>query len=465
MTTISPGIARRAWTELLLSPPKGRATKPFYLLAGLIVTLVALGLIMVLSVSSVTGLYAGRSTWFTFQRQLIWSLGGFVTMVMTMRVDYRYWQKYARPLVGLTMLLLMAVLIPGIGTTVNGATRWIYIGPISFQPSELAKLTMALFAAAWLADKVGKENNARITIRPVLLVCSLMAGVVLLQPNLGTAVIIGLIAFAALFMAGVPLLPLTGWSLFSGGVAALAAWGSGYRRDRVLSMLDPWADPLDAGWQTIQSRVGIASGGVTGVGLGESRIKWGFLPEAHTDFIFAVLAEEMGWFGAVFVVALFALFVICGFGVAVSSRDRFGQVLAAGITMWVGAQAFVNIAAVVGVLPVTGVPLPFLSVGGSALLMNMASAGMLLNISRRIRTESSGASRRVRTEPSGVSRRVRTESSGASRRVRTEPSGVSRRVRTESSGASRRVRTEPSGASRRVRTESSSVSRRVRTES
>ncbi|WP_419926545.1 putative lipid II flippase FtsW [Candidatus Poriferisocius sp.] len=387
MTAIAPRIPKRGWAAALLSAPVGQATAPFYLLFGSVISLTAIGLVMVLSVSSVTGLYVGQSTWFTFQRQLVWSVGGLVALVLVMRVDYRYWRKYARAMVVLTMGLLVAVLVPGIGTTAKGATRWIYFGPISFQPSELAKLAMALFAAAWLADKAGRESDARITIRPVLVVCSLMAGFILLQPNLGTAVIVGLIAFAALFMAGVPLLPLAGWSLLSAGAAALAAWGSGYRRDRVLSMLDPWADPLDSGWQTIQSRVGIASGGATGVGLGESRIKWGFLPEAHTDFIFAVLAEEMGWLGAVFVIALFAGFVICGIGVALRSPDRFGQVLAAGITMWVGAQAFVNIAAVVGVLPVTGVPLPFLSVGGSALLMNMAAAGVLLNIARQIRVE------------------------------------------------------------------------------
>ena len=387
MTAITPRVPRRAWATALRSAPVGQATVPFYVLFGSVITLTAIGLVMVLSVSSVTGLYVGQSTWFTFQRQLVWSIGGLVAMVLMMRVDYRYWRKYANAVVALTMLLLIAVLVPGIGTTAKGATRWIYFGPISFQPSELAKLAMALFAAAWLADKAGQEDNARVTIRPVLVVCSLMAGFILLQPNLGTAVIIGLIAFAALFMAGVPLLPLTGWSLFSAGAAALAAWGSGYRRNRVLSLLDPWADPLDSGWQSIQSRVGIASGGPTGVGLGESRIKWGFLPEAHTDFIFAVLAEEMGWLGAIFVIGLFAGFVFCGIGVALRSPDRFGQVLAAGITIWVGSQAFVNIAAVVGVLPITGVPLPFLSVGGSALLMNMAAAGLLLSIARQIRVE------------------------------------------------------------------------------
>ena len=387
MTAIAPRVNRRPWVTALRSAPAGQATIPFYLLFGTILTLNAIGLVMVLSVSSVTSLYVGQSTWFTFQRQLVWCMGGLVALVFVMRTDYRQWKKYANAAVALTMLLLVAVLVPGIGTTANGATRWIYFGPISFQPSELAKLAMVLFAAAWLANKAGEERNARTTIRPVLVICCIMCGFILLQPNLGTAVVIVVIAFAALFMAGVPLLPLTGWSLLSGGAAALAAWGSGYRRDRVTSMLDPWSDPLDTGWQTIQSRVGIASGGPSGVGLGESRIKWGFLPEAQTDFIFAVLAEEMGWLGAMFVIGLFAGFVICGIWVALNAPDRFGQVLATGITVWVGAQAFVNIAAVVGVLPITGVPLPFLSVGGSALLTSMVATGMLLNIARQIRVK------------------------------------------------------------------------------
>ena len=387
MTALAPRVPRRAWISALRSAPVGQATIPFYLLFGMMLTLNAIGLVMVLSVSSVTSLYVGQSTWFTFQRQLVWCMGGLVALVLVMRMDYRQWKKYANAAVALTMVLLVAVLIPGIGTTANGATRWIYFGPISFQPSELAKLAMVLFAAAWLADKAGEERNARTTIRPVLVICSIMCGFILLQPNLGTAVVIVMIAFAALFMAGVPLVPLTGWSLVSGAAAALAAWGSGYRRDRVTSMLDPWADPLDTGWQTIQSRVGIASGGASGVGLGESRVKWGFLPEAQTDFIFAVMAEEMGWLGAMFVIGLFTGFVFCGIWVALNAPDRFGQVLATGITVWVGAQAFVNISAVVGVLPITGVPLPFLSVGGSALLTSMVATGMLLNIARQIRVE------------------------------------------------------------------------------
>ncbi|WP_419929034.1 putative lipid II flippase FtsW [Candidatus Poriferisocius sp.] len=387
MTAVAPRVPRRAWVTALRSAPVGQATVPFYVLFGLIVTLSSIGLVMVLSVSSVTSLYVGQSTWFTFQRQLVWCMGGLLAMVLVLRTDYRNWKKYANGGVAITLVLLVAVLIPGIGTTVNGATRWIYVGPFSFQPSELAKLAMVLFAAAWLADKKGEERSTRTTIRPVLVICCIMSGLILLQPNLGTSVLLVMIAFAALFMAGVPLLPLTGWSLVSGGAAALAAWGSTYRRNRLSAMLDPWSDPLDTGWQTIQSRVGIASGGPSGVGLGEGRIKWGFLPEAQTDFIFAVLAEETGWLGATFVICLFAGFVVCGIWVAVNAPDRFGQVLATGVTVWVGAQAFVNIAAVVGVIPITGVPLPFLSVGGSALLTSMVASGMLLNIARQIRVE------------------------------------------------------------------------------
>ncbi len=387
MTALAPQIPRRSLGALLRSAPVGQATMPFYVLFAVVIGLNAIGLVMVLSVSSVTNLYLGQSTWYTFQRQFVWSIVGLLALILVMRMDYRRWQRHSNALATLALLLVGAVLVPGIGTSANGATRWIYFGPISFQPSEPAKLAMALFAASWLADKAGMERDTRTTIRPVMTVCSLLAGLVFLQPNLGNPVIIVVIAFAALFMAGVPLVPLTGWSLISGVVAALAAWGTGYRRDRVTAMLDPWSDPLDTGWQTIQSLVGIASGGVSGVGLGESRIKWGFLPEAQTDFIFAVLAEEMGWLGAMFIIGLFTGFVLCGIWTALHSPDRFGQILAAGITVWVGAQAFVNIAAVVGMLPITGVPLPFLSVGGSALLTCMVATGMLLNIARQIRAE------------------------------------------------------------------------------
>ncbi len=388
MTAISTQPSRPARSRKLsglLAAPAGRATALFYVLFGLVATLIAVGLVMVLSVSSVTSLYAGQSTFFTFQRQLVWTLVGLLALITMMRFDYRQIKKYALGLVSLSLGLLVLVLIPGVGTSVNGATRWIYVGPISFQPSELAKLAMVVFAGYWLADKVGSERNARVTIHPVLVVCTAMCTLILVQRSLATPVLIVVIAFACLYIAGAPLLPLTCWSLLSGAAAVLVAWVTGYRRTRIQTMLDPWSDPLDAGWQTIQARVGVSSGGVSGLGLGESRIKWGFLPEAQTDFIYAVLAEEMGWVGAMFVLLLFVGFIYCGIGVAIKSGDRFGQVLATGITAWVGTQALLNIAAVLGWVPVTGVPLPFLSVGGSSLITSMAAAGILLNIARHQR--------------------------------------------------------------------------------
>ncbi|MCY3967274.1 MAG: putative lipid II flippase FtsW [bacterium] len=376
--------ARRSRVSGLFAAPVGRATAPFYLLFGAVFVLTATGLVMVLSVSSVTSLYAGQSTFFTFQRQLVWAVVGLLALITMMRFDYHRLKKFAVPMVGVALLLLVAVLVPGIGTSANGATRWIYIGPISFQPSEFAKLAMVVFAAAWLADKVGSERSARVTIHPVLVVCTAMCVLILLQRSLATPLLIAGIAFAALYIAGAPLIPLTLWSLVSGVAAVTGAWVTGYRRERIQTLFDPWSDPLDAGWQTIQARVGMSSGGLFGLGLGESRIKWGFLPEAQTDFIFAVLAEEMGWLGAMFVVLLFAGFIYCGIWVAINSRDRFGQVLATGITVWIGTQAWLNIAAVLGWLPVTGVPLPFLSVGGSALITSMAASGILLNVARQI---------------------------------------------------------------------------------
>ncbi|MXW41616.1 MAG: putative lipid II flippase FtsW [Acidimicrobiia bacterium] len=380
-------LARMGRFSGLLAAPVGRATVPFYLLFGFVTTLTAVGLVMVLSVSSVTSLYVGQSTFFTFQRQLVWMLVGLLVLVTMMRFDYNGLKKYSLVLLSLSLILLVAVLVPGVGVAANGATRWIAVGPINFQPSELAKLAMVVFAASWLADKVGSEHSARVTIHPVLLVCCVMSALILVQRSLATPILVAVIAFAALYIAGAPLIPLTGWSLLSSAAAALVAWQTGYRRERIQAMWDPWSDPLDAGWQTIQARVGISSGGISGLGLGESRIKWGFLPEAQTDFIYAVLAEEMGWLGAMFVLVLFAGFIYCGIWVALHSGDRFGQVLAAGITVWIGSQAFLNIAAVVGWVPVTGVPLPFLSVGGSSLITSMAASGILLNVARQIRVQ------------------------------------------------------------------------------
>lgn len=365
--------------------PVGRRSGSFVVLLVLVLALNLIGLVMVLSASSVTALNDNGTAWYHFERQGLWLLIAVAVMLVTMRIDYHRWAKLATPSLFVAVALLVAVLLPGIGVTANGSTRWIGLGPIHIQPSEVAKLALIIWVADLLARRSDQMSNTRVTIRPVLAVLVLVAVLILRQPNLGSALVIGGVAFIILFAAGAKLAPLAAWGLAGGGIALWLAISESYRKDRVLAFLDPWEDPLNTGYQTIQSLVGIASGGVSGVGLGAGRAKWGYLPFAHTDFIFAVIAEELGMVGATTVIVLFVLLGITGLRVALDAPDRFGSLLAAGITAWFVLQAFVNIGAVVGVLPITGVPLPFLSFGGSALVVSTAAAGVLLNVARQAR--------------------------------------------------------------------------------
>jgi cell division protein FtsW len=272
-----------------------------------------------------------------------------------------------------------------VGVGANGATRWLGAGSLRFQPSELAKLAMIVWAAHWLADPkrhAAVHDDPRV-LRPVLMVVGTAAALLLLQPNLGTLIIATGAVAVVVYLSGASLLRLAGWGALGFGAAAVAALGASYRRARVLAFLDPWADPANTGYQTIQSLVGIASGGLTGVGLGASRAKWGFLPYAHTDFIFAIIAEELGLIGALTVLALFVALGLFGVRAALRAPDAFGMMLAAGITTWFVLQALVNVGAVVGLLPITGVPLPFVSYGGTSLVVNLVAMGVLLSIARQ----------------------------------------------------------------------------------
>jgi cell division protein FtsW len=265
----------------------------------------------------------------------------------------------------------------------NGSSRWIGVGSFGIQPSEFAKLGILLFTADLLARRAAWIDDTRVTLRPVLVVFAVIAALIMLQPNLGTTIVIASITFAMLFSAGIPLGPLAGYGTAGVILAAGASMGESYRRARLFAFMDPWKDPLNTGYQTIQSQVSVASGGWFGVGLGASRAKWGFLPFAHTDFIFAIISEELGLVGALLVVALFVGLGFLGVRAAVRARDDFGRLIAIGITTWFCVQAFVNIGAVIGVLPITGVPLPFISFGGSSLLATMGAAGILLNVARQ----------------------------------------------------------------------------------
>lgn len=353
----------------------------------MVVILVALlniiGLAMVLSVSSVTATIEGNDTWHYFVRQSVWITCGTVALVVIRAIDYHRWRRVVPLALVVTLAMLVAVLVPGVGTTVNGARRWLGVGLFTVQPTEVFKLTMLVYTADLLARRSHVLDCPRKTLAPVLAVFGAGAFLIMLQPDLGSVIVAGGITAAVLFAGGVRLAPLAGGAAAGLLLAAMLAMAAPYRRARVLAFIDPWESPDSIGYQNIQSLVGIASGGVTGVGIGEGRVKWGYLPEAHTDFIFAVVAEEMGLVGSLLVLSLFVLIAVMGVRIALRAPDRFGTLVAIGIVVWLVTQAIVNIGAVVGVLPITGIPLPFVSFGGTSLVVGMAAVGLLLQIGRR----------------------------------------------------------------------------------
>jgi cell division protein FtsW len=354
------------------------------LLAMDVSALVVVGLVMVLSASSVQALRDFGSSWVVFQRQAMWVVIGAVALLLAVRIDYRRWQRPAVPLVLVALGLLLVVLVPGLGVSVRGSSRWIGTGQFRVQPSEFAKLAILLFTADILARR-GAKGSARSALRPILVVFGIAAFLVMGQPDMGTTLVLGCIVLVLLFVGGVELRTLGGVMGAAAGAALLLGLVESYRRARLFSFLNPWKDAGNSGYQIVQSLVGLASGHWTGLGLGASRAKWGFLPNAYTDFIFAIIGEELGLIGTLLVIGLFVAFAILGVRTALKAPDRFGALLAAGITAWVVGQALINIGAVIGVLPVTGVPLPFISFGGSSLVITMGAAGILLNIARQTR--------------------------------------------------------------------------------
>ncbi len=348
----------------------------------LVIALNLFGLVMVLSASSVAGIQEDKSASWYFSRQVMWVGAGAVAFIVTASVRYHFWGRLARPAYYATYGLLIAVFL--VGLEGGGSTRWLAVGPLRMQPSELAKLSLILFVAKLLSDREAHIGDRRRSLHPVLVWFVPLGLLVFSEPDLGTTIILGTIVLAVLFTAGVPMVPL----LTVGGLGAVlgmaAALYEPYRRRRLLAFLDPWSDPSDTGWQTLQSGTGLANGGIGGLGLGESRVKWGYLPNSHTDFIFSIIGEELGLIGTMTVLILIAVFATLGFRTALHAPDLFGQLLAAGITAWFCIQAFVNIGGVVGLMPITGVTLPFVSFGGSSLIVTMAAAGILVNISREV---------------------------------------------------------------------------------
>jgi cell division protein FtsW len=339
-----------------------------------------LGSVMILSASSVWAVEEAGSAFAVFIRQCMWLVIASAALVVGARVDYHRWARMVPLLVLGSLGLLFAVLIPGIGMSVNGAQRWIGFGFVQLQPAEPAKFALIVFCAALVARNAHRVHELSVVLRPALVVLGMFAVLLMRQPNLGTTMILAAIVGGMLLWAGVPMRIL---GVLGGAAAVLGttfALSADYRRARVTGFLDPWENAGDSGYQTIQSLIGVASGGVSGTGLGASRAKWGFLPEAHTDFVFAIIGEELGLIGSLFVVALFAALIILGLRIAQRASDPFGAMLAVGVTTWFAVQGFVNVGAVLSLLPITGVPLPFVSFGGSSLVATMLAAGVLVNV-------------------------------------------------------------------------------------
>ncbi|MEZ5140907.1 MAG: putative lipid II flippase FtsW [Acidimicrobiales bacterium] len=378
----SASRAHRGRWPLPSAAPAGRRSPEFLGLFGLLVVLNVVGLVMILSASSVTSLYDYGSPWYQFTRQLMWLAIAGVAFVLSLRTDYRSWRTWTKWLLRISIGLLVLVLVPHVGVEVNGSSRWLGWGPARIQPSEIAKLAMLLYVADLLARRSHRIGDTRLSFRPVLVILGGVSVLIMLQPNLGTTLLIFAIVFVMLVVAGVPGRHLALLAGAAGAAGAAFAVLTPWRMRRLMAFRDPWADPHNTGYQNLQSNAALANGGFTGTGIGMGRAKYGFLPEAHTDFIFSVLGEETGFIGGVLLLALFVAFGVLGIRVALRAPDRYGTLVAIGITTWFLFQAFVNIGAAVGVLPVVGVPLPFVSFGGSSLVVNMVAAGILLNVAR-----------------------------------------------------------------------------------
>lgn len=354
----------------------------------LIVTAILLlfGLIMLSSASVAVGLNRFGDSGFYIKRQLVALLIGLAGFYYAYKTDYHRWHKLAFPLLALTLVLLVLVLIPGIGAAGYGAQRWLNLYVTTFQPSELAKLTLVLYLAGWIGERgQALVRDFKTGLLPLLFLMGILFLLIILQPDLGTLLIICAIALVLYFVGGANLKHLAG--LIGSGLilVALVIKLEPYRLARLTTFFNPGADPQGAGYHITQALLAIGSGGIFGLGLGHSRQKFLYLPEVTGDSIFAVIAEELGFIGSILLVVLFLLFLWRGLRIARRAPDTYGKLLATGLTAWIVIQAFVNIGAMVGVLPLTGLPLPLISYGGSALMIMLFGIGILLNISKQSR--------------------------------------------------------------------------------
>ncbi len=366
--------------------------------------LCVMGLVMVGSASSVISIDTYGTPWAIFIREAMWMAIGVVALWLALRFDYRKLRRFSPIVLVVTFGLLLVVLVPGLGVRAMGSSRWVGFGQFRLQPSELMKLALALFAADFITRRLDQRATDRRIIGPVLLVTGAASVLILAQPDMGTAMVLGCIALALLFVSGVRLGPVMKVMGALAVLALIVAVASPYRRARLLSFLDPSGHGSSSGYQVVQSLIGLGSGHLFGTGIGGGQAQWGFLPNAHTDFIFSVIGEQLGILGALLVLFLLGGFLWLGIRAATRAPDRFGALLAIGLVAWVGAETLINVGAVVGVLPVTGIPLPFISFGGSSLVITMAAAGILVNVAKQ--GESTGTRRAPLPAAAGHSGRV-----------------------------------------------------------
>jgi len=359
--------------------------KPDYILLTTVSILVALGLVMVYSASFVEAFTLHDTQFYYLLRQFAGATIGTAGLLFTQRIDYRFWRRFSVPLMGVTLVLLVLVLVlPASITTVNNSRAWIRFGNglFSMQPSEIAKLGLIVYFADWLSRRGEKVRNVTYGLIPFSVMLGLVCGLVMLEPDLGTTVVLVMIAGIIYFAAGASLLHI----LVAAGLGVVAFWALielvGIQNSRIAAFIDPWKHYSGAGYQPIHALYALGSGGVFGEGLGQSRQKFHWLPQAHTDTIFAIIGEELGLIGTVLVLIAFLVIAYRGFRIAAHAPDAFSSLVAVGITSWLVFQALLNIAVVTSLVPFTGLTLPFLSYGSTSLIMCMASTGILLNISR-----------------------------------------------------------------------------------
>ena len=344
--------------------------------------LIAVGIGMIYSASAVMAQKRFGDSAYFLKRQLVWLAVGMVFLMIFARTDLKTLRVWGVPLLLIGLVALMAVLLPMVGVSVKGARRWLKLGSLTIQPAELIKIGVLLYLAHYLAKKGERIEDFRLGFVPPLIVIGLVIALVLVEPDLGTATVIGLVSFGLLFVGGARLGHLSMIGLAALPALYLLIAGVGYRRQRMLSFLDPWSDPEGTGFQVIQSFLALGGGGPVGVGLGEGRQKLFFLPEPHTDFVLSMLGEEFGFLGTSIVIVLLAAFVAKGFMIGLAAEDPFGRYLAFGVSFLVAFHTLINVGAISGLLPTKGLPLPFLSYGGSSLIVNMIGTGMLMSVSR-----------------------------------------------------------------------------------